>query len=548
MNSTHPRAHPLLGLALLACSYRGPRGTTPPEEAPRATSAQAAGPAKAEPEVRGLPLIANASEQAATQLTEPYPKGRWRLVSSAQLARTLFWFSHILIRHRDVPPQLVSFSVPFWFSAPPAPERDRVQALKLAESIRGQLEADSGRFSALAREYSEDLVSRSTGGARGGVRALDLERWPAVLDALVTLKPGEVSRVVETEYGFHVLLRQATPEQDTVSGERLVIGHDDAPWLGTYLARGTVNHRSREEASALAQSLYEQARQAPETFGNWINVRSEHVDALRGGDLGQWSTREATPWPREVEALRHLEVGQIAPPLESLLGFEILRRVPNRPRAQLAARGIRFPFDTSRARGEGAPDGVFQQAQEVLALLRDEPSRFDELQAKQDAMPPWSWVEGVEAAPIEVALRTLAPGQIGTEPVRVDSLSSYLVLQRLAPTQVSTPAALPVLFDLPSDAEPDVTYLVSEALDATSLHQVFGEALQATAGKGGHGAEVQAISELIQGFKDQLQAGEIVALLAQLQSRSRALLGDALFADFEREWRRRIEKAAMDRE
>jgi len=546
MNSIRPRAHAFVALALLACGCREPQGTSPPQAAPQATSAQPASPVKVESEVGGLAPSFNASEHAGPPLTEPYPKGRWRLVSSQQLASTLLWFSHILIRHRDVPPQLVSFALPFWFSAPPAPERDRAAAYQLAESIRTQLESNSGRFTALAREYSEDVVTRSTGGARGGVRALDLERWPAVLDALATLKPGEVSRVVETEYGFHVLLRQAAPEQDTVSGERLVIGYDQAPWLATYLARGTVGRRSREEASTLAQSLYEQARQAPETFASMINVRSEHVDALRGGDLGRWSTREVTPFPRELEVLRQLQIGEIAPPLDSLFGFEILRRVPNRERAQLAARAIRFGFDSAKATGDDAPATAFQRAEELLNGLRGEPSRFDELQARQDAMPPWSWVEGVEETPIEVAVRTLEPGQIVPEPVRVDALSSYLVLQRLAPSQVASPAAQPVLFELPSSAQLDVRYLVSEGLDATTVQQVFSEALQATVS--GHDAEAQAMAELIRGFKDQLQAGELAALFDQLQSRSRALLGKGLSADYEREWRRRLEEAALARE
>ncbi|HJU55076.1 MAG TPA: peptidylprolyl isomerase [Pyrinomonadaceae bacterium] len=92
---------------------------------------------------------------------------------------------------------------------------------RLAEELR--VKASRGAdFAGLARQYSEDPSSREQGGdlgtfARGThTRAFD--------EAAFALKPGQLSGVVQTEYGFHVIkvnakeaaraltLAEATPE------------------------------------------------------------------------------------------------------------------------------------------------------------------------------------------------------------------------------------------------------------------------------------------------------------------------------------------------
>jgi len=92
---------------------------------------------------------------------------------------------------------------------------------KLAEELRSKA-AGGADFAALARQHSEDPASREQGGdlgtfARGThTRSFD--------DAAFALKPGALSGVVQTEYGFHVIkisakepartltLDEATPE------------------------------------------------------------------------------------------------------------------------------------------------------------------------------------------------------------------------------------------------------------------------------------------------------------------------------------------------
>ena len=79
-------------------------------------------------------------------------------------------------------------------------ERDRVRG-ELGELRERVLKGDN--FSMLARLYSQDPGSAQKGGELG---FLGRDRMVAEFEAAAfALKPGEVSPIVETEYGFHII-------------------------------------------------------------------------------------------------------------------------------------------------------------------------------------------------------------------------------------------------------------------------------------------------------------------------------------------------------
>lgn len=82
-----------------------------------------------------------------------------------------------------------------------AQERDKAKAK--AESLLQQLKAKPGEFAELARKESQDPGSASQGGDLGwfgrGAMAKPFE------DAAFSLKKGELSGVVQTDYGFHLI-------------------------------------------------------------------------------------------------------------------------------------------------------------------------------------------------------------------------------------------------------------------------------------------------------------------------------------------------------
>ena len=83
-------------------------------------------------------------------------------------------------------------------------ERTKEAAQVMATEIRQAAVADGADFEALARERSED-ASASSGGDLGEVGRGRLA--PEYEAAAFALQPGQVSPVVETEFGYHIIQR-----------------------------------------------------------------------------------------------------------------------------------------------------------------------------------------------------------------------------------------------------------------------------------------------------------------------------------------------------
>ena len=88
-------------------------------------------------------------------------------------------------------------------NAPDSVERTEAEALALAEAIHAELEGGAD-FAATARERSDD-GSAERGGDLGvvgrGVLAPEFE------EAVYGMGPGDLSRVVKTDFGFHIIER-----------------------------------------------------------------------------------------------------------------------------------------------------------------------------------------------------------------------------------------------------------------------------------------------------------------------------------------------------
>ena len=86
--------------------------------------------------------------------------------------------------------------------APTINDKEKQRALKLAKEIKQKLEAGED-FATLAKKYSADPSSAARGGDLGWVkRGTFVPKFEAVAFGL---KKNEISDIVETEFGFHII-------------------------------------------------------------------------------------------------------------------------------------------------------------------------------------------------------------------------------------------------------------------------------------------------------------------------------------------------------
>lgn len=94
-----------------------------------------------------------------------------------------------------------------------ASEQQKKDAKEKAENLRKQIVDEKKDFAELAKQFSEDPGSRDNGGDLGFNES---GAWvPEFSNAAFALKPGEVSQVVETPFGFHIIkVEEKKPPQN----------------------------------------------------------------------------------------------------------------------------------------------------------------------------------------------------------------------------------------------------------------------------------------------------------------------------------------------
>lgn len=188
--------------------------------------------------------------------------------------------------------------------APQAKAREEARAQ--AEQVLAELRKDPGRFEELARQHSQDPGSAPQGGDLGffgrGAMVKPFE------DAVFKLKPGEISPIVASDFGFHIIqLVEVKPGKSEERHARHILFSAPAAEKDPATARAEIEAELKRQAVA---------RKYPEAAENFSNIAYEQPDSLQplaerfnlkieesAGWLSRTAGRPPLDNPRLLEAL-----------------------------------------------------------------------------------------------------------------------------------------------------------------------------------------------------------------------------------------------------
>jgi len=252
--------------------------------------------------------------------------------------RTEYEVAHILVR---VPEQANPEQV--------AAARARVDEVR-AEAVGG---AD---FAKLAASYS-DGPNALKGGALGWRSA---ERLPGLFaTALKDMKPGEVSAVLRSPAGFHLLKLVDRRDAGGVVGAPQVIQTH-----ARHILIKTNEAVSENDARRRLLDLRERITRGGADFAELARLHSEDASAARGGDLGWLYPGDTVPdFERAMDALKP---GELSQPVQTPFGWHLIE-VLDRRKADMSADRLRL-----RARQVLRERKSEEAYQEWLRQLRDQ--------------------------------------------------------------------------------------------------------------------------------------------------------------------------------
>jgi peptidyl-prolyl cis-trans isomerase D len=242
------------------------------------------------------------------------------------------------------------------------PAAEREQARAKAEKLLAEVRAQPGSFAAVAKANSDDPGSAAQGGdldffGRGAmVKPFD--------DAVFAMKPGEISPLIETDFGYHIIqlteLRGGDKRAfDAVRGE-----------IETEVRRSLAQRRYAEAAEQFSNMVYEQSDSLQPVIDKFkLDKRSATVrrEPTPGADgplasaklLGAVFGEDALRNQRNTDAV---EVGP-----NQLVSARVIKHEPERVQALAEVRDL----VRERVVAEQAAALARKDAQARLAALRE---------------------------------------------------------------------------------------------------------------------------------------------------------------------------------
>ena len=210
----------------------------------------------------------------------------------------------------------------------------RARADDVARQLRGGAD-----FNKLAASYS-DSVDALKGGELGWRTA---DRLPQIfVDAVAKLNEGELSDVIKSASGFHILKvvgkRSRTAENSTAAVAAAAVEQTHARHILIKVNTIVTASEALRKLTDLKQRLDNKAA----TFDELAKLYSNDLSASKGGDLGWIYPGDTVP---EFErAMNLLKPGEVSAPIETPFGYHLIEVIERKSqdvsqeRQRLAAR------------------------------------------------------------------------------------------------------------------------------------------------------------------------------------------------------------------
>ncbi len=356
-----------------------------------------------------------------------------------------------------------------------APAADREKAKARATELLEQVRKAPGTFAELAKKYSQDTGSAASGGD------LDFFGRGAMVkpfeDAAFSMKKGEISNVVESDFGYHIILLTDIKAPKPPSFEQL------RPTLEAELKQQQAQRKFAEVAEAFTNGVYEQA-DGLQSVADKLKLKVQTATGVTRtpasgaqGPLANQRFLEALFSPDSLEHKRNTEAIETGPsalvagritsytPARALPLQDVRARVKDLYVAEKSAEMARKEGEAKLAAWKVAPASATGLAPAVT-VSRDQPQNLPRpvidaaLQSNVDALPSWTGVglgaQGYVVVKVNRLMPRPAPDEAASRQQHqqyaqatssAEALAYYELLKDRFKVQfkVPRPAAAPVL-------------------------------------------------------------------------------------------------------
>lgn len=173
-----------------------------------------------------------------------------------------------------------------------------------------------GDFAKVSASFSD--ASEALSGGDLGWRGQD--RLPKLfLDAVANLSPGQVSAVVRSANGFHILKLVGKRDAAQTDANVPAVQQTHARHILIKVNQAVPANEARRTLTDLKQRLDNKAA----TFEDLAKLYSNDMSASQGGDLGWLYPGDTVPeFERAMDAL---QPGQVSEPIESPFGYHLIQ-------------------------------------------------------------------------------------------------------------------------------------------------------------------------------------------------------------------------------